>query len=140
MVPATDCHVVAEGTIKLLLHNIPQPLHPFGEFVVSTLLYDRLREAILLPAPPIWLKITINSTLKISAWFVKHFCLPRWHPKRLVPLPEDEAAFPKGFIRKAETKEEVKDEEIYAPKSHPVGFENEPWSVQRRSSRGSIYI
>lgn len=47
MLPAEECRDIASATTSLLLFNAPAFLHPFGVKVISTLLYDRLRESIM---------------------------------------------------------------------------------------------
>ncbi|KAM0749847.1 hypothetical protein T439DRAFT_326739 [Meredithblackwellia eburnea MCA 4105] len=100
MVPNERCRDVAEATTKLLLHNAPKFLHSFGEKVVACLLYDRLRESIMVPPPPALLKSFMINSLKVRAFFLRHFALPRPYLFKSSVFPDDKdaPAFPKGYI------------------------------------------
>lgn len=60
MKPTESSRDVASATTALLLFNVPAFLHPFGVKVISTLLYDRLRESIMYIFPPFFISLTSN--------------------------------------------------------------------------------
>lgn len=47
MLPNERSRDIATATTDLLLFNIPKFMHPLGVQVVSSLLYDRLRDSIM---------------------------------------------------------------------------------------------
>ncbi|KAI5475803.1 hypothetical protein MNV49_000814 [Pseudohyphozyma bogoriensis] len=139
MVPEEACRDVASGTTRLLLHNVPRRprwLIRFGEQVVACLLYDRLREAIMLPPPPRLLKSLVVSSLHFRAFLIRHFFLPRW--KATTFLPIHAPAFPKGYVPVSEPSSKSdkgasekgdgsNNGEKLKPRTHILFYNNEAW-------------
>ncbi|KAL1624019.1 hypothetical protein SLS56_008001 [Neofusicoccum ribis] len=69
----------ADETTAMLLYDAPKSLHPLGLKVVSALMSDRLRKAMMYPDPPAGYIGTIDITFKIRAFLLRHFALPRPH-------------------------------------------------------------
>lgn len=129
MRPSQVCADVAAATTRLLLVAVPRWAVPFGEKVVATLLFDRLRESILVPAPSPRLRSFVHAALRFRAFFIRHCLLPRRddQPEQVVPNPDSAPAFPPGYIPESEPLHDSRKEGRYAPMSHPESFNTEPW-------------
>ncbi|ORY79735.1 hypothetical protein BCR35DRAFT_304555 [Leucosporidium creatinivorum] len=149
MLPSETCATVAAATTRLLLLSVPKRLIPFAEQVVATLLYDRLRESILVPAPPPLLRTLVHSTLHLRAFVIRHLFLPRRQSQgeKLVPDPEEYPAFPKGYIPldqplpeggETAAMAEKKKEANFAPLAHPEQFYTEPWYMPEPTGFGAL--
>lgn len=81
---------VAEKTIDLLLYYVPTaPLRRLGRQIVISLLDERLRIAMGLPAAPGWAHASTRITLGLRAWFLRNFHLPRGKKRlRVTPQPD----------------------------------------------------
>ncbi|KAI7831450.1 hypothetical protein BC939DRAFT_391887 [Gamsiella multidivaricata] len=90
MVYANTNVAIAEVTTDLLLSLAPSFTHAFGRQVVSALLSDRLRTAFAIPPPPAGLTTVIVGALKLRAFFVRHFMLPRRYPNVRTALRANE--------------------------------------------------
>ncbi|KZT32413.1 hypothetical protein SISSUDRAFT_1055557 [Sistotremastrum suecicum HHB10207 ss-3] len=116
MKPSPINQEVASHTITLLLHDVPPVLKPLGRRIIYSLLETRLREAMMFPEQPKLLIGFVHGLLRVRAFFIKHFLLPREIPKNMPPLDTDTA-----YIS-------VKDGE--APRMHPLFHLNDPWYVK----------
>ncbi|KAL8279872.1 hypothetical protein RQP46_007722 [Phenoliferia psychrophenolica] len=103
MVPTESCRDVADATTQLLLFNVPQFARTFGEKVVACLLYDRLRESIMVSRPPAILKSIVQAALKGRGFAIRHFFVPRIAYFKKGLFPDDKPAFPKGYIPASST-------------------------------------
>ncbi|KIW06963.1 uncharacterized protein PV09_02622 [Verruconis gallopava] len=77
MLPTKDNHQTAVETTKMLLYDVPKPLHGIGENVVAALMDDRLREAMMYKMPPSWLQSCIHNALHIRKYIIRYLFLPR---------------------------------------------------------------
>ncbi|KAK4703145.1 hypothetical protein P7C70_g3074, partial [Phenoliferia sp. Uapishka_3] len=128
MNPDETCAQVASATTRLLLHNVPFFARGFGEKIVACLLYDRLRESIMVRAPPALLRIIVRSALCIRGFIIRNFFLPRRESDKVSIFPLDAPAFPEGFTTAPATASYGSTEEkMYAPKMAPQFYFNEPW-------------
>lgn len=88
MVPDKYNHQLAEETTRILLANAPDALKPCGQNVVTALMDDRLRRAMLYDdPPPIYLKIVqaiFDARKLVSRWLL----LPRPYSLRVRPVTE----------------------------------------------------
>jgi hypothetical protein len=69
--------MTADETTKLLLYDVPKFAHPWGRLVVSCLLDDRLRTAMMYEQPPESLKKFLNGAFIARKFFLRWFALPR---------------------------------------------------------------
>ncbi|KAF2667636.1 hypothetical protein BT63DRAFT_426487 [Microthyrium microscopicum] len=77
MVPGISNKTTADQTVAVLLWDVPSALHPFGRKVVSALMDERLRKAMMYDAPPSWLQSTVEGALKGRAVFIRYLMPPR---------------------------------------------------------------
>ncbi|OJD37594.1 uncharacterized protein BKCO1_6000160 [Diplodia corticola] len=77
MAPHQDNKKTADETTAMLLYDAPSSVHPVGFKVVSALMDERLRKAMMYPDPPAGLISTINVAFKIRAFLLRNFALPR---------------------------------------------------------------
>jgi hypothetical protein len=89
MVPTKDSHQTAVETTKMLLYDVPKIFHPFGENVVSALMDDRLRSAMMYPAPPSWISSLVFNGLYYRKLLIRYLFLPRPYSMRMRVISED---------------------------------------------------
>lgn len=77
MVPTKDNHQTAVETTAMLLYTMPKALHPIGENVVSALMDDKLRTAMMYKEPPSWLQGAVFNALHIRKYIIRYLFLPR---------------------------------------------------------------
>jgi hypothetical protein len=70
-------HHLANETTRLLLWVVPAPLKPAGKAIVSALMDNRLRSAMMYSAPPEFLLTLVPALLRTRAFVLRHFALPR---------------------------------------------------------------
>ncbi|KAH7385760.1 hypothetical protein BKA66DRAFT_511571 [Pyrenochaeta sp. MPI-SDFR-AT-0127] len=88
MVPNKYNHQLAEETTRILLANVPGPFKRFGKTIVTTLMDESLRCAMLYEAPPaIYLK-TIQFIFRVRKVFLIYFIPPRPYSLRFNPVSE----------------------------------------------------
>lgn len=109
MVPHEDNKKTADETTAMLLYDAPKSLHPAGFRVVSALMDDRLRKAMMYPEPPAGLVTAIDVAFKIRAFLLRHFALPRPY-----------------FLRQQKMSDEPNKEGRY----HQLQYDVDPWYVE----------
>lgn len=77
MVPTQDNHDTAVETTAMLLYTLPKAVHSIGTDVVSALMDDKLRTAMMYKDPPAWLQATIYNALHIRKYVLRYLFLPR---------------------------------------------------------------
>ncbi|OMP88134.1 hypothetical protein BK809_0002891 [Diplodia seriata] len=77
MVPHQDNKKTADETTAMLLYDAPSSVHPAGFKVVSALMDERLRKAMMYPDPPAGLITAIDVAFQIRAFILRNFALPR---------------------------------------------------------------
>jgi len=77
MVPDMNNKVTADETTKMLLYNFPPALHSFGYKVVSTLMDDRLRNAMMYVKAPPTLQTFVESVFVVRKYLLRWAFLPR---------------------------------------------------------------
>ena len=88
MVPNKFNHQLAEETTRILLVNVPGPMKRFGKVLVTALMDERLRKAMLYDKPPaIYLK-TIKFIFGVRKLFLKYLIPPRPYALRYNPVSE----------------------------------------------------
>lgn len=87
MVYTDSNRVCADTTINLYLRNVPKFLRSFVRNAASSLLEERVRLAVGLPAPPWWVPHLVESVLHVRAWLLRYLFLPRLHERDLLPRP-----------------------------------------------------
>ena len=109
MVPHALNRKVADETTAILLWDVPAAGLPAGRRVVSALLDDRLREAMMYERPPAWLRALVLGALRARKLLLRYAFLPRpaWRAHRLI----SDAPDPDG-------------------RSFRVEYESEPWYVR----------
>ena len=65
MVPDKWNHKLANETTAILLYDVPKSMKPFGKHVVSTLMDDRLRKAMMLVVNTFFLLLLLFSDLML---------------------------------------------------------------------------
>ncbi|KAF1936556.1 hypothetical protein EJ02DRAFT_438460 [Clathrospora elynae] len=88
MVPNKFNHQLAEETTRILLTDIPGPLKPFGKTVVTSLMDERLRSAMIYDKPsPMYLK-AVKFMFGVRNVFLKFLIPPRPYALRYALLSE----------------------------------------------------
>jgi len=82
MVPAKTNGQLANANLDVVSLNLPNQLNYVGKNLVSVLLGERVRKAMLLPQPSASFIMFINSFLVLRKWFLRYFALPRPEPLR----------------------------------------------------------
>lgn len=82
MVPDKYNHQLAEETTRILLVDVPDALKPYGQRVVTALMDDRLRHAMMYEEPsPIYLK-AVNAIFGLRRFILRNLIPPRPHALR----------------------------------------------------------
>lgn len=84
MVPNKGNHSVAEQTTAILLWSLPEFAKPVARQAVYSLMDERLRDAMLYPAPSPTISKIVLGGLQVRKYFLKYLTLPRWMPWRTV--------------------------------------------------------
>lgn len=77
MLPARTNERLALAHLDLIFLNLPKELNTVGKHLVSSLVGERLRKAMLLPQPSWLLDWSLHAVLNIRKQFLRHFTLPR---------------------------------------------------------------
>jgi len=77
MVPDDSNHLTANETTAILLWDLPESWIPAGRQVLSALMDDRLRNAMMYDSPPSWLQTSIDWALAFRKYLLKYAALPR---------------------------------------------------------------
>jgi len=77
MVPSAYNKKTADETTALLLYDVPAFGIPAGRAVISALMDDRLRKAMMYDAPPSWLQSSVETALNLRKLALRHLALPR---------------------------------------------------------------
>ncbi|KAL6718062.1 hypothetical protein ACLMJK_004147 [Lecanora helva] len=109
MVPDQNNRDTADHTVDILLWSVPNLMKPFGRKVVSALMDDRLRKAMIFEQPPTFHFALVNVLFTIRKLFIRFLCLPRPFPLR-VHNPTDEPSCDGRYFM--------------------TNWETEPWYVQ----------
>ncbi|PWN51196.1 hypothetical protein IE53DRAFT_342745 [Violaceomyces palustris] len=86
MVPAESNASVAHHTIDLLLYHAPAFIHPYAKRLIVTFMNERLRKAMTFERPSVAYYLVRDLAIKIRAFVLANFFLPRSSPKSFVPL------------------------------------------------------
>lgn len=89
MVPDKYNHQLAEETTRILLASAPDALKPYGQNVVTALMDDRLRRAMMYNEPPsMYLKI-VNIMFGLRKFVLKNLLPPRPYVLRYKPITDE---------------------------------------------------
>ena len=77
MVPHLDNFRMAEETVAILLYSVPSWGRAFGKQVVTALMDERLRKAMIYEKPPRWLSTTTHLMLDLRKYTLHYLILPR---------------------------------------------------------------
>ncbi|KAL8671294.1 MAG: hypothetical protein Q9168_004196 [Polycauliona sp. 1 TL-2023] len=88
MVPNANNHRTAEQTVEILLWGIPSVLKPFGSNLVSVLMDDRLRAAMIYPTPPDIYFHLVSFVFTVRKYVLRYLFLPRPYVLRVNALEE----------------------------------------------------
>ncbi|KAF2457823.1 hypothetical protein BDY21DRAFT_284837 [Lineolata rhizophorae] len=77
MMPHRDNKQTADETLAILLYSMPKSLHGPGLKIVTCLMDDRLRTAMMYPAPPPSYMKFVKGLLNLRAFVLRNFSLPR---------------------------------------------------------------
>lgn len=89
MVPNKYNHQLAEETTRILLANVPDTLKPYGQDVVTALMDDRLRHAMLYnDPPPMYLKI-VKFIFGVRKFVSRNLLPPRPYALRIRPVTDE---------------------------------------------------
>lgn len=106
MVPDKYNHQLAEKTTRILLANAPDALKPYGQNVVTALMDDRLRRAMLYDDPlPVYLKI-VKAIFGFRKIISRNLLPPRPWALRVRPVTDEPDVNGRYFMTE---------------------YENEPW-------------
>jgi len=88
MVPHQTNKTIAEGTVQELLYPAPKffKLKQLGKNLVAAAMDNHVRNAMMMPEPPWYLRTTVNSILYSVAFVQQHLMLPRLRSRTVVPL------------------------------------------------------
>lgn len=109
MVPSLDNKKTADETTALLLYDIPTSFIATGRAVVSALMDDRLRKAMMYPPPPSYIQTGVESLLTFRKLALRYLALPRPH-----------------FLRHDLISEKADENGRY----HRIEYESEPWYME----------
>ncbi|KAL8716494.1 MAG: hypothetical protein Q9225_006185 [Loekoesia sp. 1 TL-2023] len=87
MVPAESNGKLAEATLKIVLCKMPKFLHGFGRRVFATIMEKKLREAMLIEAPPPIYHKTFSLLITMRKFILRHLSLPRYRRLTRMPTP-----------------------------------------------------
>jgi len=99
----------ADETTALLLYDVPASTLPVGRAVVSALMDDRLRKAMMYPPPPAWVQTSVEAGLNLRKLLLRHLALPR-------------PCFLQHSI--------ISDQAASGGRYHRTEYESEPWYVE----------
>ncbi|KAJ6098517.1 hypothetical protein N7467_000052 [Penicillium canescens] len=74
---------IADKTIDVLVYNLPGFMKPLGEYFVSYLMDERLRNAMMMKPPPAFFSLTFASIFKLRQLYLRYLALPRPNCMRL---------------------------------------------------------
>ncbi|KAI0855322.1 hypothetical protein F4860DRAFT_496775 [Xylaria cubensis] len=77
MRPDDSNALLAESTINLALHNVPNVFKPLARQLVALLLTPQLREAMRIPHPPPVYQTAFSLFISLRKVLLRHFFLPR---------------------------------------------------------------
>jgi hypothetical protein len=118
MIPDHGNQVTADQTTELLLWDLPESWMPAGRQVVSALMDERLRKAMMYDAPPSWLQTSVKWALGIRKFLLKY------------------AALPRPYFMAAESLSKEPDEN---GRYHRLVYESEPWYYENNwKSRNTL--
>jgi hypothetical protein len=106
MVPDINNKITADETTKMLLYDVPPSLQPYGRMVVSALMDDRLRTAMMYEEHPPTLKKIVEGGLDFRKYLLRWAALPRPWILRVSKIPDEPK--PNGRI-------------------HALEYQAEPW-------------
>jgi hypothetical protein len=89
MVPNKYNHQLAEETTRILLANVPELLKPFGRNVVTTLLDERLRSAMMYEKPSAIYPFIVDTILGVRKFFLRFLIPPRPYFLRRIVVTEE---------------------------------------------------
>ncbi|KAJ7675434.1 hypothetical protein B0H17DRAFT_1080746 [Mycena rosella] len=115
MVPAQTSHDVANLTMGELLFMVPDRfgLRSFLEGIVTSLLKDRVRIAMMQPEPPKYASYLVHGLFGLVAFTERYLLLPRWKPSASVQVD----------LPKMESQT--------APRLYPTKWTSKPWYKPR---------
>ncbi|KAK7606023.1 hypothetical protein JOL62DRAFT_560556 [Phyllosticta paracitricarpa] len=102
MVPDVANKKTADETTAILLWDVPKAMRPFAFKVVSSLMDDRLRKAMMF-------KKNVHLAFRIRAFFIRHFALPRPWFLRFQRISEKPNKYGKTYL---------------------LEWQNEPWYLE----------
>lgn len=89
MVPAKTNSDLAMAHLDVIFINIPTRLNKVGKYVVSVLVGERLRKAMMLPDPPWYYTAAIENFLLLRRLVLRHLALPRLEIQRKQYISSD---------------------------------------------------
>ncbi|KAJ5806731.1 hypothetical protein N7474_010323 [Penicillium riverlandense] len=93
---------IADKTIDVLVYNLPGFMKPLGVYVVSFLMDDRLRKAMMIdPAPPAF-SAMLSSLISMRRGYLRYLALPRPNFMRLDVFSEKPNKDGKNFLLRYE--------------------------------------
>ncbi|TID21333.1 hypothetical protein E6O75_ATG04728 [Venturia nashicola] len=109
MLPSAHNKKTADETTALLLYDVPTSAIPTGRAIVSALMDDRLRKAMMYPPPPSYIQTGVETALTLRKLALRYLALPRPH-----------------FLRHDVISEKADKNGRY----HRVEYESEPWYME----------
>lgn len=106
MVPNKYNHQLAEETTRILLANTPETLKSYGKSLVTALMDDRLRHAMLYDDPPLFYLKTVKAVFGFRKMISRNFLPPRPWALRARQVSDEPDANGRYFMTE---------------------YENEPW-------------
>jgi hypothetical protein len=88
MVPDKYNYQLAEETTRILLADVPELLKPFGKNVVTTLMDEKLRLAMMYEKPSAIYPVVVSTILRVRKFFLKFLTPPRPYALRSIGVTE----------------------------------------------------
>jgi hypothetical protein len=89
MVPDKYNHQLAEETTRILLASAPDALKPYGQKIVTALMDDRLRHAMLYDNPPATYPKIVQALFSVRKFVSRNLLPPRPYAFRFRPVTDD---------------------------------------------------
>lgn len=89
MIPAETNRKLALSHLKVIFINLPRSMSVLGTYLVSFLVGERLRTAMMLPRPPWLLSLSLEKMLLCRKLILRHLMLPRAEYQRKKYISEE---------------------------------------------------
>ena len=117
MYPCPSNKACAEGTLGLIVRDVPWFLKSFVRNAVISVMEDDVRVGMGLEKPPVWISRTIHGVFRTRQFIVRHMCLPRFSEIDVMPKIDENGRMYRTF---------------WAFEPWYVMFPTDKWAVSRK--------